>query len=56
LISSHVIPRLADEIEDLIFAKASKAKEEIKAQMDVQSSLAQPVPNEKEEGKGKIES
>jgi microcompartment protein CcmL/EutN len=55
LISSHVIPRPADEIEDLIFAKASKTKEEIEAEMDVQSSPAQPVQSEKEEGEGKVE-
>jgi len=55
LISSHVIPRPSDGIEDLIFAKASKSKEEIEAEMGVQSSGAEPLESEKTEDEGQIE-
>jgi ethanolamine utilization protein EutM len=55
LVSSHVIPRPSDEIEDLIFAKALKSKEEIETEMGVQSSITEPVESEKTESAAKIE-
>ncbi|MGA9365106.1 MAG: BMC domain-containing protein [Bacteroidota bacterium] len=55
LISSHVIPRPSDGIEDLIFTKASKSKEEIEAEMGMRSSPAEPVESEKIEGEAQIE-
>jgi microcompartment protein CcmL/EutN len=55
LISSHVIPRPSEGIEDLIFAKASKSKEEIEAEMGMQSSIAEPVQSEKVEGEVQTE-
>jgi microcompartment protein CcmL/EutN len=55
LISSHVIPRPSDEIEDLIFAKASTTKEEIEAEMGIQSSPSQIAQTEKGKGEEKVE-
>jgi microcompartment protein CcmL/EutN len=55
LVSSHVIPRPSDGIENLIFANASKSKEEIEAEMGLQSSIAEYVETEKMEGEKQIQ-
>jgi len=49
LISSHVIPRPADGIEDLIFAKASITKDELERELGITSSPLEIPEREKGE-------
>lgn len=55
LISSHVIPRPADGIEDLIFAKASTTRDEIERELGIRSALPQATKREESEGEEKTE-
>ncbi len=54
LISSHVIPRPSDEIEDLIFAKASISKEEVEGDLGIVSAALEP-PKKKVAMREKVE-
>ena len=55
LISSHVIPRPSDDIEDLIFAKASRTKEEIESELGVHPSPVIPPEEIANEAEGGVE-
>lgn len=55
LISSHVIPRPADGIEDLIFAKASITKDELERELGITSSPLEIPERKKDEEVGKKE-
>ena len=55
LISSHVIPRPADGIEELIFAKASTTRDEIERELGIQSAHPQATKSEEPEGEEKTE-
>lgn len=55
LISSHVIPRPADGIEELIFAKASTTRDEIERELGIQSVHPQATKSEEPEGEEKTE-
>src|SRR3989304_1939632 len=49
LISSHVIPRPSHEIEDLIFAKASRSRQDIESHLGAQPSPTHTVPSKEKE-------
>ncbi len=55
LISSHVIPRPADGIEDLIFAKASTTRDEIERELGIQSARPQATKSKELEKEQKTE-
>jgi ethanolamine utilization protein EutM len=49
LVSSHVIPRPSDEIEDLIFAKASRSRQDIEVHLPTQPSAPSTPPGEEKQ-------
>jgi microcompartment protein CcmL/EutN len=55
LLSAHVIPRPSDEIEDLIFAKASRSRHDVESQLRTQPSPAPTVPSKEKEEEGENE-